>query len=125
MVGPAAKRQGVAHLKAAMGLSERRACQILDADRMMIRYRSLRPPDTELRTRLRALADERKQFGYRRLFVLLRREGEASASTAFIGSIARKDCPSANARPAARRSNTSADPGRSQAECPLVNRFCA
>ena len=44
----------------------------------MIRYCSRRPPDTELRARLRELANERRRFGYRRLFVLLRREGEPS-----------------------------------------------
>jgi hypothetical protein len=60
MVGPAAKRAGVAHLKAVMGLSERRACLIIGADRKMVRYRSCRPPDTELRGRLRELANERR-----------------------------------------------------------------
>ena len=44
----------------------------------MIRYCSRRPPDTELRARLRELANERRRFGYRRLFILLRREGEPS-----------------------------------------------
>ena len=78
MVGPAVKREGVAHLRAVMGLSERRACSIVSADRKMVRYRSCRPPDTELRTQLRDLANERKRFGYRRLFILLRREGEIS-----------------------------------------------
>ena len=78
MVGPAAKREGVAHLQAVMGLSERRACSIVDADRKMIRYRSCRSPDTQLRLQLRDLANERKRFGYRRLFVLLRQEGEPS-----------------------------------------------
>ncbi len=76
MVGPAAKRDAVAHLKAVMGLSERRACQILSADRKMIRYRSCRPPEVALRTKLRDLANERRRFGYRRLFILLRRDGE-------------------------------------------------
>jgi transposase InsO family protein len=78
MVGPAAKREGVAHLRAAMGLSERRACWIVGADRTMVRYRACRPPDTRLRARLRDLANERRRFGYRRLFILLRREGELS-----------------------------------------------
>jgi len=78
MVGPAVKREAVAHLKARMGLSERRACRIVGADRKMIRYRSRRAPDTELRQRLRDLANEPRRFGYRRLFVLLRREGETS-----------------------------------------------
>ena len=61
-----------------MGLSERRACSIVGADRKMIRYRSRRPPERELRGRLRELANERRRFGYRRLFILLRREGEPS-----------------------------------------------
>lgn len=78
MVAPAAKREAVAHLKALFGLSERRACQIAGADRKMVRYQSQRAPDTALRGRLRDLASERHRFGYRRLFVLLRREGELS-----------------------------------------------
>ncbi|WP_370099109.1 IS3 family transposase [Bradyrhizobium yuanmingense] len=78
LVGPAAKRAAIAHLQAVMSLSERRACSIVGADRKMIRYRSSRPPDAVLRGRLRDLANERRRFGYRRLFVLLRREGEPS-----------------------------------------------
>jgi putative transposase len=78
VVAPAAKREAVAHLKALFGLSERRACQIAGADRKTIRYQSRRAPDTALRGRLRDLANERRRFGYRRLFVLLRREGEPS-----------------------------------------------
>src|SRR6476660_3936908 len=78
MVGPAVKREAVAHLQVVMGLSERRACSIVDADRTMVRYRSCRPPDTALRARMRELANERRRFGYRRLFILLRREGEPS-----------------------------------------------
>lgn len=61
-----------------MGLSERRACFFVDADRKMIRYQSRRAPETELRGRLRDLANERRRFGYRRLFILLRRQGETS-----------------------------------------------
>jgi putative transposase len=78
MVGPVAKREGVAHLQVVMGLSERRACSIVDADRKMIRYCSRRAPDTELRTQLRDLANARRRFGYRRLFILLRQDGEPS-----------------------------------------------
>ena len=78
MVTPAVKREAVAHLKAQLGLSERRACEIAGADRKMVRYQPQRAPDTALRGRLRDLANERRRFGYRRLFVLLRREGEAS-----------------------------------------------
>jgi transposase InsO family protein len=59
-------------------MSERRACSLIAADRKMIRYRSRRPPDTELRARLRELANQRRRFGYRRLYILLRDDGEAS-----------------------------------------------
>jgi len=44
----------------------------------MIRYTSRRPPETALRERLGDLANERRRFGYRRLFILLRREDETS-----------------------------------------------
>jgi putative transposase len=78
MVGPAAKREAVAHLRSVLEMSERRACTVIAADRKMIRYRLRRPPDTDLRARLRELANQRRRFGYRRLFILLRREGEPS-----------------------------------------------
>jgi hypothetical protein len=78
MVGPAAKREAVAHLRNVLQMSERRACTLVAADRKMIQYRSRRPPDVELRTRLRDLANQRRRFGYRRLFILLREQGEPS-----------------------------------------------
>ena len=52
MVGPAAKREAVAHLRGVLEVSERRACNLVAADRKMIRYQSRRPPDTELRVSL-------------------------------------------------------------------------
>ena len=61
----------------AHGISERRACVILGTDRSTMRYRSVRPDDDAVRARLRGLAAERRRFGYRRLGVLLRREGIA------------------------------------------------
>lgn len=73
------KRPAVVHLQARMGMSERRTCQIVGADRKMIRYCSVQPPETELRQRLRDLANERRRIGYRRLFGLLCREGELSS----------------------------------------------
>jgi putative transposase len=78
MVRPAAKRDAVVHLRSLFEMSERRACTVISADRTMIRYRSRRPDDAGLRTRLRDLANVRRRFGYRRLFILLRREGEMS-----------------------------------------------
>jgi len=75
MVTPAAKREAVAHLRTAFNMSERRACRTIGCVRMTVRYRSRRSGDAELRNRLRSLAHERRRFGYRRLHILLRREG--------------------------------------------------
>ena len=57
------------------GLSERRACGLCSLHRSTKRYRHRRDPDTVLRERLRALAAAYPRYGYRRLWVLLRREG--------------------------------------------------
>ena len=48
---------------------------VIGADRTSMRYCSRRPDDSVLRVRLRELAAARRRFGYRRLHVLLRREG--------------------------------------------------
>jgi putative transposase len=75
MVTPAARREAVAHLQVAYEVSERRACSALGADRTSVRYRSRRPDDATARVRLHELASIRRRFGYRRLHILLRREG--------------------------------------------------
>jgi putative transposase len=75
MVTPAAKREAVAHLCDTHGVSQRRACSTVGADRTSVRYRSVRPDDRAIRDRLRELAAERRRFGYRRLHILLGREG--------------------------------------------------
>ena len=75
MVTPAARREAVALLRERMEVSERRACTMIGTCRMTVRYRSQRPDDGRLRERMKALADERRRFGYRRLHILLRREG--------------------------------------------------
>ena len=77
MVTPAQRREAVAHLAATHGMSERRACRTVGVDRASVRYRQRRADDSALRERLKALAFERRRFGYRRLHVLLRREGWA------------------------------------------------
>ena len=75
MVTPAARREAVAHLRTTFGVSERRACEVLGADRTSVRYRCRRADDAVVRARLRELAAIRRRFGYRRLLVLMRREG--------------------------------------------------
>jgi len=75
MVTPAVRREAVAHLQVTYKVSERRACSALGADRTSMRYRGHRPNDGAARMRLRELASVRRRFGYRRLHILLRREG--------------------------------------------------
>jgi putative transposase len=75
VVTPAARREAAAYLCRAFEMSERRACRVIGSDRTSVRYRHVRPDDGVLRERLKALAQERRRFGYRRLHGLLRREG--------------------------------------------------
>lgn len=58
-----------------VGLSERVACQIVGLARSTKRFVSTKAPDQPLREKLRDLAGQRPRFGYRRLHVLLKREG--------------------------------------------------
>lgn len=57
------------------GYSQRRACVLIGITPKTYRYASSRGGDTVVRERLRTLAGERRRFGYRRLHILLRREG--------------------------------------------------
>ena len=75
MVTPVGKRDAIAHLRTGFDVSERRACKTLNVDRSLVRYQSVRPADSAVRERLRTLSVERKRFGYRRLHILLKREG--------------------------------------------------
>jgi putative transposase len=59
----------------AFGLSQRRACGLVSLARSTCQYRGHRDPVPILRERLRILAEQRRRFGYRRLTILLRREG--------------------------------------------------
>jgi putative transposase len=77
VVTPAARREAARYLRQAYEMSERRACRVIGTDRTSVRYQGVRPADDALRERLKALAEERRRFGYRRLHVLLRREGHA------------------------------------------------
>lgn len=54
--------------------SQRRACRLIDVDPQTVRRPATRDAP-EIRQRLRDLAGERRRFGYRRLGILLAREG--------------------------------------------------
>ena len=60
------------------GCSQRRACALVGLTPKTYRYASLRADDADdadVRVRVRVLASERRRFGYRRLRILLAREG--------------------------------------------------
>ena len=75
VVMPDAKREAVAHLCNAHGVSQRRAYDVLQVDRSTVRYRSKRTDDAKLREAIKAVARERRRFGYRRIQVMLQRQG--------------------------------------------------
>jgi putative transposase len=55
--------------------SQRRACALVGVAPRVHRYAPGRPDDAGLRKRLKELSSERRRFGYRRLHILLKREG--------------------------------------------------
>jgi putative transposase len=75
VVTPAARRAAVTAAREAHDISERRACSIIGADRSAMRYRHRRSDDAVARARLKELAAERRRFGWRRLKLLLARDG--------------------------------------------------
>jgi putative transposase len=74
-VRPAQKRAVVRYFRVGFRVSERRACRVAAVPRSSCRYRSVARDQAALRIRLRDLAAARVRYGYRRLHVLLRREG--------------------------------------------------
>lgn len=75
MVTTAQRRSVVTHITATFRVSARRACRVMGLAGSSWHYRARRPVRQVLRTRLAELASERPRWGYKRLHVLLRREG--------------------------------------------------
>ncbi len=65
----------MAHACTVHAGSQRRACLALKIDRSTVRYTSTRPDDALLREAMKAVAAERRRFGYRRIPVMLDRQG--------------------------------------------------
>ncbi len=59
----------------AFRVSTRKACRATGVARSTVTYRARRPAPGALRRRLRELAQARVSYAYRRLHVLLRRDG--------------------------------------------------
>jgi len=59
------------------GISQGRACRLMGLARRVMQYEARRSPDNEqLKQRIVELAGQRRRFGYRRIHVLLHREGQ-------------------------------------------------
>jgi putative transposase len=72
---PALKREVVQYIVEHYGLNLRRACNLMKQARSVQYYRSVKDPKIGLRQRMRELAHVRVRYGYRRLHILLKREG--------------------------------------------------
>ena len=75
MVKPDQQRKTVKHLMFAYKVSERRACQVLKVWRSVFRYLSIAKDQAYLIKRIREIASIRTRYGYRRIHILLKREG--------------------------------------------------
>jgi putative transposase len=75
VVTPSKRRIAVTEARAAARITERRACRFTGFSLSTQRYQAHRPPNDALRERLKELARTRSRWGYRRLYVLLKREG--------------------------------------------------
>jgi len=74
-VKPGRKRNLAMDISQDYGISQRRACRLLQLNRSTYQYRPHPPDDRALRMKLKELAFSRPRYGYRRLTILLRREG--------------------------------------------------
>jgi transposase InsO family protein len=77
MVAPSERREVVGYLRDEWGLSERRSCELASIPRSTARYEPRPAPadEEELVEAIRAEAVRRKRFGYRRVYLVLRRNG--------------------------------------------------
>ena len=75
MVGASQRRLAVRYLQRCYPVSKRRSCTVTGMPRSTHRYAPVRPSQAALRQKIRDLARSRIRYGYRRIHVLLKREG--------------------------------------------------
>ncbi|HSX14211.1 MAG TPA: integrase core domain-containing protein [Chlamydiales bacterium] len=86
MVTPQAKRACCQAMVEAHGRSERRACQLVGANRASIRYVSHKPEEGLLRGMITAIAYQKRRYVYRRIHIL------SDKGTEFISTTILKWC---------------------------------
>jgi len=90
VVKPVSKREIVRYLMNRYGVATKRACGCIRLRRSVYYYRSIRDPLTALKQRTREIAAARVRFGYRRILMLLRREGWEVGKRRLTGYTPRK-----------------------------------
>jgi putative transposase len=75
MARPALRRPVVEYVHDHYPVTRRRACRLVRLHRSVFYYRSVKDPKLALRGRMREIARTQVRHGYRRIHVLLRREG--------------------------------------------------
>jgi putative transposase len=107
----------VLYLGGAYQVSERHACGVVGLPVSTHRYRSRKAPQTELRMRMRELASARIRYGYRKIRVLLNREGWRVGKK-LVYRLYREEGLGLRARPKARRTVSEHSRQKPRAEDP-------
>ncbi len=103
------------------GYSQRHACRLVGLHPKTYRYVTKRSGDEELRQRLREMASQRRRFGYRRLGLMLKRQG-ITLSPKKLYRLYRGTADRAQAQTSSRDQGTDGHPTGSQST--LVTRLC-
>lgn len=77
MVSPQARREVVTVLMSECCFGVTRACGLVQNSQSLYHYRSCRPQRVDLRERICEIPAVSRPYGYRRVYILLRREGWA------------------------------------------------
>ena len=101
MARPALRREVVDYIVSHHDLNMRRACRLMKQSRSVQYYQSVKDPKQALRGRMREIAQTRVRYGYRRIHVLLKREGWQLGKNQVYRLLAKssysfaRNCPSA------------------------------
>ncbi|MEI6100425.1 MAG: IS3 family transposase [Eubacteriales bacterium] len=72
---PVHRKEMATYLQQGYQISERRSCKVLKIHRAIYRRKSVKDEQVFLRMRIKEIAAVRVRYGYKRIYVLLRREG--------------------------------------------------
>jgi putative transposase len=81
---PSGRRPLIDHLRNHYRTSERHACRVMLTVRGTYRYKSDQEPWTELRMRIREIAQSRVRYGYRKIRVLLNRDLAETQTSRYL-----------------------------------------